>query len=345
MATSDRFRRLRSDVIVLRSEGGAAIWSLDQRFELRGRGIYEQCAAVLPKLVAGIHSIADLQPHPSAAAAQAISRFVAELCIRGLLCPVDASEGNDHDFGAYQSTEHYLDHLTGHGRTGLRRLRAATVLVFGNGLLGAAAVHALIELGVGQVHIDTEHAHRDRIEAYRIDAQERGKLTRLGVVNVAHALADREGMARYGGVILAGDGYGSSTAPALWQVVRGCGTPCIAGGQMGHLGIAGPLFLSCEAWCLACTREALLRNLKVAALDASVEMSPPATAVLGNQLALGMFRALTGILEVRSARTSAFVADLVTLGAYLYPHDAAVNQTPCQHDSATGVLDQGRMCA
>lgn len=323
LPASPRGFRLRSDAIALRTAAGVVVTSGARTVELKGGGIAQRLATMLPRLAAGVASLSELYEDQPASRG-IVERLCAELASREMLEAVDPADLQQSDLRPYAPIDRYFDHLAGPRSSRVRQMRESSIAVVGSGLVAAAAAHALIELGAGHLAVDRTQRHHDRIALYQRDARDRGKATRITFVDLARLVADSDVSTAYRGVILAADPYEPLEAATVALWCRGRGVTFAAGGRRGRWGLVAPVSASGSDACALCAWTDVAPTVGPSSADsrAVIELAPAAAALLGNELALEIFKGLTGVVETRP-HWRTFLLDLDTLTVSLIQHDVA----------------------
>ena len=305
--------------MIIKSANGVVVRNHERAVEFKGVRLYERSVDVFRLLVAGIASFDNLEralPDANGAMARALC---LELLARGFVYETESSEAKLTDLAPYRQIERYVDHTVGQGIRRMELARQGSVLVLGSGFLAAATVHALIELGTGRVDIDASQKHSERIRGYFNDAALRGKTTQCTFLNVNPSEFTK--LDGYDVVVLGTEDerYDSIVAKFPWRNYVDSGVGFIAGARFEHWGIVGPLVAKRSMPCLACAYETVQSAITQVPvpLGSPSSMTNVAIAILGNEMAFEIFKALTGITESRVAPQS-FLLDLGTLvGAYV----------------------------
>jgi molybdopterin/thiamine biosynthesis adenylyltransferase len=318
MSPRNHCLRLRSDVMIARTAHGLVVRDHEQAVEFKGERLYERSVDLFRLLVDGIGSFDDLEHVLPMARGNAIRRLFQELLTRGFVYETDSVQTSESDLAPYRQIERYVDHTVGHGVRRMQRVRQGKVLVLGSGVLSAATVHALIELGIGRVDIESTQKDKERIRGYIEDAAVRGKTTQCTLLDVIPSeLTTRDGY----DVVLLGtedEDYESMVLKFPWSNYVDSDVGFITGGRSEGWGIVGPFVTTKSMSCLACgsqTARSAMTQVRMPPRTA-IRMTCVAIAILGNEMAFEAFKTLAGI-ESRIA-PQWFLLDLKTLvGAYV----------------------------
>jgi len=287
--------RLRNDVIYLKVDSGAYLKSSAETCVIRGTGIYEWLAALVP-LLDGSTSIAEICDGLDSGQTQLVEQLLGTLIDKGFARDLPATVNVEADLD-YPSQRNYIEHFLDSGadaEAAFGVFRDARIVVLGASRAAESAVTALRSNGARRVVQVSAPESAEMVadcDVLIIDAASGAELAELKRISSSASLADH---------------------PLVIPVVRDA--------ERALIGPVRPAYS--EGPCWMCGQLRVSRNdrkawsigyrLAIGGEEHPADPSEVVLQMLGNQAAFVAFRELTGLAH-RDSRRIVTVQNLLTL--------------------------------
>jgi bacteriocin biosynthesis cyclodehydratase domain-containing protein len=307
--------KLRRDSLFLQTQDGVFLQSDNAMFSLKGKNIYRLLATLSPYLN-GKYTLDELCQELGAAQQTTVTRLVQTLLQRGILqesVPEDpgllAASVSEHFHAQIEFIEHYQDHPLQRFKT----FRESRILLIGSGDAFLALATSLLQNGVRELFLASQHepeAHRRALEAEAEELRQSGVeilLTRIDADR--HSAAFTQHLATCDIAVYCADMSSSRTILELQQDCRKAGCTFLPVVFMPGQIVLGPL-VETTGPCWLCAQTRLAANAdgdrraaiwQALALDTDgstqdTAFFPALARRVGNALGFEIFKKRTGAL-------------------------------------------------
>lgn len=281
--------RIPSDLIFVRIPQGVELRNSQDVCRLRGKNLYQALQRLSPQLD-GSRTLAEICSRLAGKEADAVRNLCSILLGKGFL-KAGPERGSMPAAEPFGGLVRYIDHFAGNAADRWRRFREASLLLAGDQLGLCALAHGLAELGLKRLQASAPSpACQARIRHYAEDGRRRGLDTGYRFLPDVNEVRLQD----FEAVVFCAPTLDEQEIAAVFRRARRLRKVFLLGTIEQGRAVAGPLDLPEAPGCPWCARAGLAGQLPVSC-SLPLRESPYTRVLLANELALELFRHLTGV--------------------------------------------------